>query len=337
MQARRIVIGTRGSKLALVQAEQVAEALRRQVPHLTVELKIISTKGDRILDVALSAVGDKGLFVKEIEVALQNREVDIAVHSGKDLPSVVPDGLVLAVFPRRVDPCDVLILPATAAPLPDVASSPLDILPHGATVGTSSLRRACQLLALRPDLTLKDVRGNVDTRLNKLDAGQYDALMLAVAGLQRLGLTREKSYPLPTDLFYPAVAQGALAIEARADDTETLEAIATLNDNHTQAAVLAERAFLRMLEGGCQVPIAGHAIIQNNDTLHIRGLVGSLDGTRVVRGERTGPLADAERIGRELAEELLGRGAATILEEIYGKENAKQGATEQESTERTVP
>lgn len=329
MQSQRLVIGTRGSKLALIQAEQVAAAIRRSAPHVTVELKIITTKGDRILDVALSAVGEKGLFVKELEVALLNHEIDIAVHSGKDLPSEVPQGLTLAAFPARVDPRDMVILPdvpRSAATASSTEPHHLAMIPHGATVGTSSLRRACQLKALRPDLHLVDVRGNVDTRLNKLDAGRFDALILAAAGLARLGIHRTHAYPLPTDLFLPAVAQGALAIEARADDANTLQTVAALNDPNTRAAVLAERAFLRLLEGGCQVPIAAYATIEPNgqndqrpgNTLHLRGLVGSLDGSTVVQGTKCGPADEAEHIGTALAQEVLERGASAILEAIRG-------------------
>lgn len=316
----RMMIGTRGSKLAMVQAEFIAAELRRHHPGLDVELRIISTKGDRVLDVALSAVGDKGLFVKEIEVALLDGEVDLAVHSGKDLPSVNPDGLVLAAFPTRVDPRDVLIFPQKGSEAPSISTTQdalLDCLPHGATIGTSSLRRACQLRALRPDLSLVDVRGNVDTRLSKLDSGQFDALVLAAAGLKRLGLEERASVLLPTDVLLPAVAQGALIIEARADDAATLERLAVLNDSQSRAAVLAERAFLHRLEGGCQVPIAAHATInESGHEIHLRGLVGSLDGTRVLRGERVGGVDDATTLGRTLADELLHQGAEDILAEL---------------------
>ncbi len=318
-----IVIGTRGSKLALVQAEYVAATLRHLYPDLEVELRIISTKGDRILDVALSAVGDKGLFVKEIEVALMNGEIDLAVHSGKDLPSVTPDGLKLAAFPKRVDPRDVLILPQPTAnasqPSTDTPQPPptsLDDIPKGAKIGTSSLRRACQLRSIRPDLELLDVRGNVDTRLSKLDMGQYDALVLAAAGLERLGLSNRISYQLPPDVLLPAVAQGALIIEARADDTETLNLLKALDDMHTRAAVLAERAFLHRLEGGCQVPIAAYAEMGDNDYLYLRGLVGSLDGKTIIRGEKTGSSSDAAIVGKTLAEELISKGAEPILAEL---------------------
>jgi hydroxymethylbilane synthase len=343
--AQTLVIGTRGSKLALTQAHMVAADLRAAHPGLEVELTIISTKGDRILDVALSAVGDKGLFVKELEVALLDGTIDLAVHSGKDLPSLVPDGLTLAAFPHRADVRDVLVRCAQArvqTSYPESATaqcSILDHLPQRARVGTSSLRRACQLRALRPDLNVLDVRGNVDTRLRKLAEGQFDALVLAAAGLDRLGIRDWRCHeseaparqstdsqiqfpititPIPVDLMLPAVAQGALAIEARADDTRTLSLLAALDDPATRAAVLAERAFLRRLEGGCQVPIAGHATFtgHQNQQLVMHGLVGSLDGSSVVCGVCTGDPADPATLGVALAEELLARGADVILDEL---------------------
>jgi hydroxymethylbilane synthase len=319
MSKQTLVIGTRGSKLALTQSEQIAALLRAAHPGLSVELQIISTKGDRILDVALSAVGDKGLFVKEIEAALLAHEVDLAVHSCKDMPSMLPDGLTLAAFPKRVDPRDALVLPLThAAPSLDATDNPLDLLPQGATVGTSSLRRACQLQALRPDLQLRDVRGNVDTRLRKLDEGQYDAIILATAGLSRLGLDQRISCPLPPEVMLPAVAQGTLAIEARSDDPVTLDLLGVLDDPATRVAALTERAFLRRLEGGCQVPIAAHAALDAapSGMLHLSGLVGALDGSVMVRGEKTGATGDPEGIGLALAEELLARGAGDLLAAI---------------------
>lgn len=336
----KLVIGTRGSKLALTQSEMMAAALRAAHPGLEVELQIITTKGDRILDVALSAVGDKGLFVKELEIALLDRAVDLAVHSGKDLPSLVPDGLTLAAFPQRADARDVVVLPqaAGAADAPAVDAA-LSLLPQGARVGTSSLRRACQLRALRPDLQLLDVRGNVDTRLRKLLEGQYDALILAAAGLGRLGIwdwgvpqeggADEASaaaqfpitvIPIPATVMLPAVAQGALAIEARADDPATLQLLAVLDDPATRAAALAERAFLRRLEGGCQVPIAAFAERIAGEAgapdLRLAGLVGSLDGATMVRDTLLGSSADPETIGTTLAEQLLARGADAILAEL---------------------
>lgn len=315
MSNKTLVIGTRGSKLALAQSEQIAALLRSTYPDLDVALRIITTTGDRVLDVALSAVGDKGLFVKEIEAALLAREVDLAVHSCKDMPSLVPEGLVLAAFPPRVDPRDALVFPRHDDRRWSAdGADPLAALPHGARVGTSSLRRACQVRALRPDLHVLDVRGNVDTRLRKLDEGQYDAIMLAAAGLGRLGLHARISLPLPPEVMLPAVSQGTLAIEARADDAETLRLLAVLDDPATRVATLAERAFLRRLEGGCQVPIAAYATLDAAGVM-LRGLVGSLDGGLIIRGERLGSIADPAEVGMALAEELLRRGATDILAE----------------------
>lgn len=316
-----LVLGTRGSRLALAQSEMLAAQLRAAHPGLAVELQIISTKGDRVLDVALSAVGDKGLFVKELEQALLDGSVDLCVHSCKDLPSQLPDGLTLAAFPERADPRDMLVLP-----LREGATPGLDGLPAGAVVGTSSLRRACQLRALRPDLDLRDVRGNVDTRLRKLAEGQYDALVLAAAGLDRLGLVgagdtlesdgaRFVAWRIPAELMLPAVAQGILAVECRADDASTRALLAALDHGPSRAAALAERGLLRRLEGGCQVPIAAYAT-HGAQGLALRGLVGSLDGATIVRAERAGGPDEAEALGTALAEELLAQGAEAILAEI---------------------
>ncbi len=321
----RLILGTRGSRLALAQSTMIADALRALHPGLELELRVISTQGDRVLDVALSAVGDKGLFVKELEQALLAHEVDFCVHSCKDLPSIVPDGLILAAFPARVDPRDVLVVRESAS------DATLATLPHAAVVGTSSLRRACQLRALRPDLALRDVRGNVDTRLRKLAAGQYDALILASAGVTRLGLLGPdgrlnsdgasfRASPIPAETMLPAVAQGTLAIECRAADARTLALLAPLDDGPSRAAALAERAFLRRLEGGCQVPIAAYATPEAaGAVLRLRGLVGALDGATVIRGEQAGPSEDAELLGLALAEELLAQGAAEILSALTGR------------------
>ncbi len=329
MKNSTLILGTRGSKLALTQSEMMAAAVRAANPGLTVELKIISTKGDRILDVALSAVGDKGLFVKELEQALLDHEVDFCVHSCKDLPSVVPDGLTLAAFPQRADPRDTLVLNAASFTGDNPQFSIAD-LPQGAVVGTSSLRRASQIRAVRPDLQLRDVRGNVDTRLRKLAEGQYEALILASAGLDRLGFTdatldgprpceavdaRFVSLPIPAAQMLPAVSQGILAIECRADDAFTIGALDALNHAPSRAAALAERALLGRLEGGCQVPIAAYATLEG-DSLRLRGLVASLDGVTLITGELVGELADPAAIGVALADDLLARGAAEILAEI---------------------
>jgi hydroxymethylbilane synthase len=334
----KLFIGTRGSKLALAQSEQVAAALRALHPGLEVELRIITTTGDRVQGVALSAVGDKGLFVKEIEQALLAGEIDLAVHSCKDLPSLLPPGLTLAAFPQREDARDALVVRTNAngnmqnaAPNRDAAAFSLlhVALPRAARVGTSSLRRACQLRALRPDLQVLDVRGNVDTRLRKLGEGGYDAIVLAFAGLKRLGLVQEAGslavsntpfsiQVLPPEVMLPAVAQGALAIEARADDASTLRLLAALDDPATRSAALAERAFLRRLEGGCQVPMAAYAEVSMaapQCSIQLRGLVGAVDGSVVVRGERTGHTDDPEALGRALAEELIERGAGALLQD----------------------
>ncbi|NTW98218.1 MAG: hydroxymethylbilane synthase, partial [Oscillochloris sp.] len=326
-QRATLILGTRGSKLALTQSGMMADALRAAHPGLAVELQIISTKGDRILDVALSAVGDKGLFVKELEQALLDNQVDFCVHSCKDLPSLVPDGLTLAAFPPRADPRDTLVLLADAVGDADLSAFNLKdspLLRQGALVGTSSLRRASQLRAIRPDLDLRDVRGNVDTRLRKLAEGQYEAIILASAGLDRLSFTdasidgprpfeavdaRFVSLPIPAPQMLPAVSQGILAIECRADDERTISLLAALDHAPSRAAALAERAFLGRLEGGCQVPIASFATLEG-DALRVRGLVGSLDGTVVITSELVGDLADPAAIGVALAEELLSRGAA---------------------------
>lgn len=312
-----LILGTRGSKLALAQSEMIAAQLRAAHPGLVVELQIISTKGDRVLDVALSAVGDKGLFVKELEQALLDGSVDLCVHSCKDLPSQLPDDLTLAAFPERADPRDMLVVPSR------LGVQALDQLPQGAVVGTSSLRRASQLRAARPDLTVRDVRGNVDTRLRKLAEGQYDALILAAAGIDRLGLVGADgvitsdgvpftAQRIPTTAMLPAVSQGILAIECRAADAQTLEALAVLDHAPSRAAALAERAFLRRLEGGCQVPIAAHAEVSAT-TLTLYGLVASLDGATIVRDTLTGPLDAAEPLGTQLAEQLIANGAEAIL------------------------
>src|SRR5512136_2344575 len=286
-----IRIATRRSPLAKWQANHV--------PDLEVRLHELVTRGDKILDVPLADVGGKGLFVKEIEDALLARDAEIAVHSMKDLPAVLAPGLVVGAVPEREDPRDALCS-GRARSLAD--------LPRGARVGTSSLRRGAQLKALRPDLRLEMVRGNVETRLRKGET-ELDAVVLAYAGLRRLGLADRASYVFDPSEMLPAVAQGALALEARADDAATLARLNRLDHAETRVRVEAERGFLRRLEGGCQVPLAGHATVQGG-VVTLRGLVASLDGSRVVRGERSGPAADAAGIGEALAEELLGKGAA---------------------------
>ncbi|HET8723801.1 MAG TPA: hydroxymethylbilane synthase [Anaeromyxobacteraceae bacterium] len=297
-------IATRRSALAKWQAHHVSDLLRAREPGLDVQLLELMTRGDRILDVPLAEVGGKGLFVKEIEDALLRRDAQIAVHSMKDLPAVEPPGLVIAAVPVREDPRDALCS----------HGKKLSELPKGAKVGTASLRRAAQLMALRPDLQIETIRGNVATRLRKIDEG-FDAVVLAYAGLRRLGLADKVVQVFGTDEMLPAVAQGALAIEAREDDAETLRRLAPLEDRPTRIQVEAERGFLRRLQGGCQVPIAGHAEVRG-EAVRLRGLVANLDGTVIIRGERTGAVSEAAAVGEGLAEELLARGAGEILARI---------------------
>jgi hydroxymethylbilane synthase len=303
-----VTIGTRGSALALWQARHVAARLEAAHPGLSVRLEVIKTTGDKILDVPLAKVGGKGLFVKEIEEALGARKIDLAVHSLKDVPATLPFGLEIGAVCVREDPHDAWLSRKGER----FAETPL-----GARVGTSSLRRQSQLLALRPDLVLEPLRGNVDTRLRKLDEGRYDAVVLAAAGLRRLGFAARIQEILPATVMLPAIAQGALGIEVRVDDEAIHELLRLLHDPATAVCVGAERAFLKRLGGGCQVPIAGHATLEG-DRLHLRGLVAWPDGHALVRGEREGAAEDAEEIGRALAEELLARGAGRILDELQG-------------------
>jgi hydroxymethylbilane synthase len=304
MAREAITIGTRGSKLALAQTELVRAALLARYPELTVSVERITTQGDAVIDRPLAAIGGKGLFVTEIEAALRDGRIDLAVHSAKDLPSTLPDDLTIAAIPARADARDVLVA-RDGAMLRD--------LPPGARVGTSSPRRACQLRALRPDLTIADVRGNVDTRLRKLAEGQYDAIALAAAGLARLGLTEVISEWFAPETMAPAIGQGALAIETRADDAGLAALLAPLHDADTAAAVTAERAFLAELGGGCTAAIAAHATIAG-DTLTLAGLIGATDG-RLVRDTRAGAVADATRLGAALAASLLAAGGVALLSE----------------------
>jgi hydroxymethylbilane synthase len=302
-------IGTRGSKLALAQSTWVKEEVESRYSHVQVELVRIRTKGDKIIDSPLSKLGGKGLFVKEIEDALLRREVHVAVHSMKDVPSELPGELMLSVFPWREDPSDALI---------SEEDRTLEELPRGARVGTSSLRRAAQLLHIRPDLEVAALRGNVDTRLKKLDSGGLHAIILAPAGLKRLGFAHRISQILPIESILPAIGQGALGLEVMRDNEETLGLLEFLNHEPTQITVTCERAFLKKLEGGCQVPIAGFAHIDGK-SLHLRGIVAELDGSTLIRDEITGEKERAEEIGIALAERLLESGAAKILERIYGR------------------
>jgi len=295
--------------LALQQSTHVKESLEALWPGLRVELKIIKTTGDKILDVPLAKVGGKGLFVKEIEDALLAREVDIAVHSVKDVPAELPDGLAIGTIPLREDPRDVLILRSGAK---------LSDLPEGARAGTSSLRRRAQLLRLRPDLNIENLRGNLDTRLRKLGEGLYDAIILAAAGLHRMGWKDRISAYLDETEFVPAIGQGAVGIEVRVEDDTIRRFLAPLHHSETALAVEAERSLLKELEGGCQVPIGGHARVLGED-LELTGLVASLDGKRVFRTTLKAPRKEASALGVRLARELLDSGAGEILDEIYRK------------------
>ena len=303
-----IRIATRKSPLALWQAHFVQSRLQQLYPQLRVELLPMSTKGDKILDSPLAKVGGKGLFVKELEQAILAGDADIAVHSMKDVPVEFPDGLGLSIICERDDPRDAFV----SSRFPSLAE-----LPAGSRVGTSSLRRQCQLRASRPDLQILDLRGNVNSRLAKLDGGEYDAILLAAAGLKRLGLHERISALLPAELSLPANGQGAVGIECRLDDNELLSLLAPLEHPQTRQRVLAERAMNRALQGGCQVPIGAYAELEG-DTLWLRGLVGLPDGSRILRAELRGTASEPEALGQALAEQLLTQGAAELLAKVYG-------------------
>lgn len=300
-------IATRQSPLALWQAYYVRDHLQAHWPDLTVELVPMVTRGDVLLDTPLAKVGGKGLFVKELELALLDGRADIAVHSMKDVPVAFPEGLGLVTICEREDPRDAFVSPKYAR---------LEDLPEGSIVGTSSLRRQCQLREIRPDLIVRDLRGNVGTRLAKLDNGDYDAIILAAAGLKRLELEERIRYALPPEQSLPAVGQGAVGIECRLNDVQTQALLAPLNDIDTATRVSAERAMNTRLDGGCQVPIGSYSEL-NGDEIWLRALVGKPDGTLIIRGERRGPRAKAADLGVSLAEELLERGAREILEDVY--------------------
>ena len=301
-------IATRKSPLALWQAEHVAASLRAARPGLSVELLGMSTQGDKILDTPLAKIGGKGLFVKELEQGMLDGSADIAVHSMKDVPVTLPPGLHLPVIMQREDPRDAFVSNQYAD---------LDALPDGARVGTSSLRRQCQIADRRPDLTILPLRGNVNTRLKKLDDGNYDAIILASAGLKRLGFAQRIRGYLSEEQSLPAIGQGAIGIECRVDDARVNALIAPLLHPGTAACVAAERAMNHRLEGGCQVPIGGFAVLEN-DRLWWRGLVGTVDGSEVIRAETRGPVSDSAALGTRLADELLARGARRILDQLYG-------------------
>ena len=307
MLEKTLKIATRQSPLALWQANYVKDRLQQQYPDLTVELVPMVTKGDVILDSPLAKIGGKGLFVKELENALLNKEADIAVHSMKDVPMQFPEGLGLAVICQREDPRDAFVSHSYRT---------FAELPQGAVVGTSSLRRQCQLKALRPDLDIRSLRGNVGTRLSKLDNGDYDAIILASAGLIRLGLADRIASFIDVEQSLPAAGQGAVGIECRTDDAQVQALLAPLADAETTYCVLAERAMNNHLQGGCQVPIGGYAVLQQGQ-LYLRALVGDIDGSRIIRAEGKSAVENAEVLGVKIAEQLLAQGADKILQAIY--------------------
>lgn len=304
-----IRIATRKSPLALWQAEHVKSRLMAAHEGLNVELVTLSTQGDKILDTPLSKIGGKGLFVKELETAMLEGKADIAAHSIKDVPMEFPEGLFLSTVLEREEPCDAFV------------SNKIDSvqkLPIGATIGTCSLRRQSQLLYKRPDLKIKDLRGNVNTRLKKLDEGNFDAIILACAGLMRLKMDDRIKQRVPSSWILPAVGQGAVGLEARKDDEETLSLLSVLNHKDTADRITAERAVNHRLNGGCQVPIASYAML-DGDTLHLQALVGEPDGSKLIEGDLSGHRDDAEQLGMKLADDLLARGAKKILEKLYNE------------------
>lgn len=302
-----IKIGTRASLLAVTQSTWIKKQIESRYPQTRVELVRITTRGDKILDVPLAKVGGKGLFVKEIEDALLDGRVDLAVHSIKDVPAEIPDGLGIAIIPLREDARDAFV---------SVKYNNLEELPSGAVIGTSSLRRKAQVSALRPDVIINDLRGNLDTRLRKLDDGQYEAIILAAAGLNRLGMQKRITSLFSMEQMLPAIGQGALGIELRNSDAELLSRMQFLHDPETAATVTAERAFLLRLEGGCQVPIGGHAVLTGG-TITLTGLIASMDGKNILREQQSAPLEKAQQLGSELGQSLLDQGGKHILDEIY--------------------
>ena len=306
-ESRTIRIATRKSALALWQAEYVKAKLLEHHPHLQIELVPMSTQGDKILDTPLAKVGGKGLFIKELEIAMLEGRADIAVHSMKDVPVDFPDAFGLHAICERENPFDAFVSNHFAQ---------LDDLPHGAVVGTSSLRRQCQIRKYRPDLHIRDLRGNVNTRLAKLDNGDYDAIILAAAGLIRLGMKERITQQLPADISLPAVGQGAVGIECRNDDAQLIKLLEALNHPHTQLRVRAERAMNTRLEGGCQVPIGSYATLDGK-SLTITGMVGRPDGSELLFASATGEAHRGDELGTEVAEALLAQGAGEILKALY--------------------
>ncbi len=307
---RELIIGTRSSDLALWQANFVKKELGKKLRGVEIVLKKISTKGDKILDVSLSKIGDKGLFTKELETALLKGEIDLAVHSLKDLQTELPAGLEIAAVTKRHDVEDVLVARKKGITIED--------LPEGGTVATGSLRRKSQLLSIRPDLNIVDIRGNVPTRIKKFFSSDWDGLILARAGIERLKMKKYISSIIPSYMILPAVGQGALGIEVSSDNNFAKEVVALLHDEDCYTAILAEREFLRVLEGGCQVPIGAYAEVKSNG-LYLNGFIGSLDGAITFRKRLRGKKSEAENLGKQLAREMLNAGAKKVLDEIYSE------------------
>jgi hydroxymethylbilane synthase len=314
-EKRKFIIGSRGSELALWQTNHVKATLEKRFPELQLEIKIIKTTGDKMLDVALAKIGDKGLFTKQIETALFNREIDLAVHSLKDLQTVQPEGLIIGAVSKRETPNDILVSKKYAS---------IDELPHGAKVATGSLRRRSQLLNYRPDLEIFEIRGNVPTRIAKFEESDLDAMILAFAGVHRLNLDEHIAQIIPFEIMLPAVGQGAMAVEIRSEDAEVREFLQVLNDRETEICVTAERAFLRTLEGGCQVPIGANATIGNGE-IYLEGMVGNLNGSVNWREKIVGASDRAEDLGERLAQKLIEKGANELLEKTREKvENTEE-------------
>lgn len=309
----KLRIGTRGSRLALAQSEYIKKRIMQEHPDIRIELVKIKTKGDRILNSPLSMIGGKGLFVKEIEEALLKKDVDLAVHSIKDVPAELPEGLFMPIFPKREDPRDALL---------SMEYNSLDELPENGNIGTGSLRRSAQLLSQRPDLNVVSLRGNVDTRIKKLETDHLQGIILAVAGLNRLGLSSRIKQILEPKDFLPAVGQGAIGVELRVGDDITIDLLSFLNDTSTESGVRAERSFLKELGGGCQVPIAGYCFPSGDKDkgLILEGMVAGLDGRTIMRDREAGTMDHPEDIGVRLARRLLDSGAKKILSGIYGEE-----------------
>ena len=312
MSTQKLRIATRRSKLAMVQTLWVKEQLEKNIPKLEVTVEAMATQGDKILDVALAKIGDKGLFTKELEAQMLLDKADIAVHSLKDLPTNLPRGLILGSITEREDPSDALVVNKKNE------KYKLDSLPKGSIVGTSSLRRLAQLRFHYPNLIFKDIRGNVITRLEKLDSGEFDCIILAAAGLKRLGFESRIHELIPNEISLHAVGQGALGIECKEGNKEVIQIISTLNDELTSKRCLAERSFLRELEGGCQVPIGVNSEVIDNK-INLKGMVASIDGKQLIKDRASGSIADPEEVGKKLANQLKQQGADKILQEIFEK------------------